>query len=254
MTLHTRYRIGVLVVTAGLAISVPGGAQSPRTILDQRPFEIEVVDGYSLRSDGGGVYRDGEGGVGAFGQNSLTLCSDGRRCTTFPESAPTTATARTLVLDLNSPVQTPGATARGIRRAEKANFGAFWEQDRTARITVNGRESWAIKSPLDLPVGRTVMSERVEIRFFADGRQHILQFGPWTAGQYQANQGTLSGAGSTPASITRTSETRWVVRSGDGSLGRLWDNSDPAKPVDLGLYTFTFEVRYLALPQRAVQP
>jgi hypothetical protein len=131
-----------------------------------------------------------------------------------------------------------------VRPADKANFGAFWEQDTTTRATYNGREGWAIRSALDVPVGHTVVSHRVELRFFAEGHQHILQFGPWTAGQFQPNQGALSGVGSTPATISRTSDTTWVVRSATRSVGRLWDNSDPAHPLDLGLYEFSFDVRY----------
>ena len=187
------WALGVVSV-AGAPIS--GAAQSSAAP-GARAFVIDVAAGRSLQSDGKGPYRDGEAGVGAFGLNAITLCSDGRRCSTLPETTPSTVTVRTLVLDLQRPVPGSGAVARGRVRAAKANFGAFWELDTTRRATNNGVEGWAIRSALDIPVGRTVVSQRVEIRFFVDGRQYILQFGPWTAGQFQTGQGRLSGVGST---------------------------------------------------------
>jgi hypothetical protein len=75
--------------------------------------------------------------------------------------------------------------------------------------------------------------------------QHILQFGPWTAGIYQGtNQIVFHGDGTTRGTITRVSETRWMVRSGAESIGRLWNNNDPSHPVDLGLYHFTYGAQY----------
>ena len=234
--------------TGYAAVAVPSAAQSSAAP-GARAFVIEILPGHWLRPDGRGVYRDGEAGVGAFGLFAITLCTDGRRCSTLPEAAPAAATARTLVLDLQDAVAGSGAVPRGVVTAVKANFGAFWEQDTTTRATYNGRQGWAIRSALDIPVGRTIFSERVEVRFFRDGRQYVVQFGPWTAGQFQPNQGRLSGDGTTRATIARTSDTTWVVRSGERGVGRLWDNSDPARPADLGLYAFTFEVRYTALPR-----
>ncbi|MEO5740656.1 MAG: nuclear transport factor 2 family protein [Vicinamibacterales bacterium] len=242
------------VVASVLACGVaPCAAQSSATP-GARPFAIEVVPGHSLQSTGRGVYRDGEDGVGAFGLFAITLCTDGRRCSTLPEDAPAPAAPRTLVLDLRNAVPGSGSVPRGVVTAAKANVGAFWEQDTTTRAMYNGRQGWAIRSALDIPIGRTVASQRIEIRFFADGKQYILQFGPWTAGQYQPNQGALSGDRTTTATISRPSDTTWVARSGDQSVGRLWDNSEPARPVNLGLYAFTFEVRYAVLSRGATSP
>ena len=109
---------------------------------------------------------------------------------------------------------------------------------------INGREGWVIRSVLDMKTESTIESERIEIRFFMKGAHHVLQFGPWTAGQYQTRQTGLTGDGSTSGTITRVSETRWKIQSGSGSVGRLWDNRDPAHPVDLGLYRFTYHVEF----------
>ena len=248
-TMHRVHRAYRLTISAIVFTAMPVAvtAQSSATP-GARAFVIEIVPGHSLESDTRGVYRDGEAGVGAFGLNAVTLCSDGRRCSTLPEIGSTPATARTVILDLRRALPNSGAAPRGRITPTKANFGAFWGLDTTRRAINNGIEGWAIRRALDIPVGQTVSSERVEIRFFLQERQHILQFGPWTAGQFQTGQGTLSGVGTTPATIARTSDSTWIVRSGDRSVGRLWDNHESAKPVDLGLYEFSFEVRYTALP------
>jgi hypothetical protein len=251
MCLTPAVRLQAIAIVLLLAVSVSGISAQSSAATGARAFTIEVVRGHSLQGDGKGRYRDGEHGVGAFGLFAITLCSDGRRCSTLPEAAPVTASARTLKLDLRSPVTASSAVSRGIVTAVKANFGAFWEQDTTTLAVYNGRQGWAIRSALDIPVGRTVVSERVELRFFANDKQYILQFGPWTAGKFQPNQGPLSGEGTTPGTISRTSDSTWVVKSGAQSVGRLWDNSDPSKPTDLGLYAFLFEVRYTALVRSA---
>ena len=216
-------------------------AQAPRV----RPsFAVEIPQGNSLTSDGMGPYRDGEEGLIATGNFAVSLCTDQRTCTTYPEQEPADSAQRALILDLRSPVLSSNAKDRGTVRAAAANFGAFWGQDKTKRAVINGREGWIIRSVLDMKIGTTIQSERIEIRFFMNGAQHVLQFGPWTAGQYQTNQGGLTGDGSTPGTITRLSETSWRVQSGSDSLGRLWDNRDPAHPVDLGLYRFSYRAEF----------
>ncbi len=219
-------------VLLSLFLSI-GFAQSPPTRV--RPtFTVEVSPGYSLRPDNGSSYRDGESGVSATGNVAIALCTDRRTCTTLPERVPDEPSQRALVLDLASPVLNSGAKNLGAVRATAANFGVFWEQDKTQREVVNGRDGWVIRTVLDMSIGSTVESERIEIRFFLNSTQHVLQFGPWTAGQYQTNQVGLTGDGTTRGTITRASETIWRVQSGAASLGRLWDNRDPAHPVDLG--------------------
>ena len=243
----------LVMLGAWVSATVPhyGGAQPTPT----RPkFGIEIMPGHSLAGDGHGPYRDGEAGVAAHGQFALALCTNAERCSTLPEVAPRAASSRTLVLDLRRPVSASRSIPRGRSPAEQANFGAFWEQDTTARATYNGHDGWVMRSALDIPVGRTVTSQRVEIRFFREGTQYILQFGPWTAGQYQGDQGRLTGEGSTPATISRLSESTWVVSSAERSVGRLWDNRDPARPANLGLYEFTFEVRFTALSPGPTRP
>lgn len=210
----------------------------------RRAFDVDIAPGNSLLSDERGAYRDQRDRVLAFGLYAITLCTDQRTCTTLPDSLPADRSSRELILNLEAPVAGSGAVSRGKVRSSAANFGAFWGQDTTRRTKYGDRDGWVIRSALDIPVGATITSERVEIRFFDDGEQHILQFGAWVAGQYQSSQGRLTGDGTIAATITRSSDSVWVVRSSAGSIGRLWTNRDSRNPVDLGLYHFSFHVRY----------
>jgi hypothetical protein len=238
--------IGVLALSAALG-STALAQHSGR-------FAVEVLDGESLQSDGKGPYVDARGLVGTVAVNGIALCMHYRICGTLPERPPATESDRALGLDLRHPVAGSGAQDLGLVRATASNFGALWEQDSTRLSTDNatGQPRPVIRPVLSVPVGRTVVSQRVEIRFFLDGVQHILQFGPWVAGQYQTQQGRYTGDGTTRGTIAHPSATEWVVRSGAGSLGRLWDNHDPAHPKDLGLYRFTYAVRFRDLPPPTV--
>lgn len=214
---------------------------------DQQPYRQLLADipmsGFSLRSDGRGTYRaEDSTSLVVEGHYGLALCMDRTVCSTLPQAPLGKPGDRHIIIDLSRPIAQTGAIGRGLVTSANANFGAFWGQDTTRRAAYGQRTGWVIRSLLNLPADSTIRSERVELRFFLDGAQHVLQFGPWVAGQYQPRQGPFHGDGSTRASITRTPTDRWIIRSGPNAIGRLWDNSDPAHPRDLGLYSFTFEV------------
>jgi hypothetical protein len=119
-----------LVVSVALLglLAVPWTlAQAPRV----RPsFAVEIPRGNSLMSDGVGPYRDGEKGLIATGNLAVSLCTDQRTCTTYPEHEPEDPAQRALILDLRSPVLSSNAKDRGTVRAAAANFGAFWVRTR----------------------------------------------------------------------------------------------------------------------------
>lgn len=207
-------------------------------------FTAGILPGNSLRPDASGPYPHGDSGVVAVSNIGIILCTDQRSCSTLPERAQPSPAKRALVLDLGSPIANSGAKALGVLHAPGASFCAFWKQDEQRRVANNGREGPMIRIVSDIGVGESVGSERIEIRFFLNGRQYILQFGPWTAGQYQGSQGTFNGEGTSAGRITRVTETKWRITSGRDSVGRLWDNDDSAHPVDLGLYRFSFSVDF----------
>jgi len=233
-----------LVLVAAL---ITLGAQTSVFAQDQQPSRQMAADipvsGFSLRSDGIGAYRaDSTNSLVVEGHYGIALCMARSVCSTLPESPPSKPGDRSVFLDLSHPVAGSGAVDRGVIRSANANFGAFWGQDTTRKATYNGRLGWGIRSLLDLPIDSTIRSERVELRFFIDGAQHVLQFGPWVAGQYQPRQGPFHGNGTSRGLVSHTARDRWVIRSRPSSIGRLWDNSDPTHPRDLGLYSFTYEV------------
>jgi hypothetical protein len=188
-----RYILASMLLAAA---SVPPAALKAQT----REFSSVIVEeGHSLRPDERTPYRSGQQFVRAFGNLGFTLCTEASVCTTLPEKDPPIEGRRWLSLDLSNPVPGSGAVARGVLRAYGGGFGVFWMQDTTRRTTVNGREGWVIRSMVDIPVDSAVRSHRVAIGFFPGGKHHVLQFGPWTAGQYQGRDSTRSGKAATTA-------------------------------------------------------
>ena len=123
-----------------VSIALPGLLAVPR-VLAQAPrvrpsFAVEIPQGNSLMSDSMGPYRDGDEGSIATGNLAVSLCTDQRTCTTYPEHEPEDPAQRALILDLRSPVLSSNAKDRGTVRAAAANFGAFWGQDKTKRAVI----------------------------------------------------------------------------------------------------------------------
>ena len=237
-------RAGVATVESRISPQQPAESAGSRCPPAQQSFIADVRPGYSLAPDGVGPYAHGIEGVRAFAVYAITFCTDPRSCTTLPEGQPAAPSQRAVQIDLSAPVAGSGAKSLSVLRSTAANFGAFWGQDMKERTVYNGREGPVIRSVLDMPVGSTIESERIEIRFFLNDTQHILQFGPWTAGQYQDSQGGRHGEGTTRGTITRVSERTWRIRSGTDSVGRLWNNRDASSPVNFGLYRFSYEVQF----------
>jgi hypothetical protein len=228
---------------------------APRTIgeilrdarVPEPPMRLaEVRDsGQSLRSDGRGPYVSGFDGVVVGRGQGLNLFVQGcpseeqarRRCRNteakmIPFGGPP---RRSILVDLRQPVASSGATARGIVRDPEGIVRVFWRRDSTTReiFPVGGM---AVS-------GETQPVQRVQIEFVLDGRPHLLQFGPWAQGEFNDIAPVIKGNGTTAAAIRRPSSTEWIVTSGAGSVGRLWDMGDPRQPADRGLYRFTFSVR-----------
>lgn len=186
-----------------------------------------------ISDDGQGTYTHGVDGVESSLQNG------GARLYPWVPSSGTER--RTLLVDLSRPVDPLTQTAYGrIQRAD-SNFRVHWRTDNAAKT---------IYSILDIPVGTTVTSERVEASVMIDGRQHVLWFGTLDLAVCW-NAGGVHGRGTSAATVTRTSPTEWLVDLPVGSKGRLWDlrsrptettallgrtTDTPTEPVDRGLY------------------
>jgi hypothetical protein len=141
---------------------------------------------------------------------------------------------RALRFDLSRPVPGSGAVPRGVVLDSAGRFSVFWSHVPEKRVILN---------TVAVPVRDTVVTDRVEFWISAGGHQYVLQVGPWTMGHYSP-RGTFHGDGTTRAIVERPAFSRWIVRSGPNSVGRLWLVDDVQRPVDQGLYYFDFAVQF----------
>jgi hypothetical protein len=206
--------------------------QPQRWPSNERPVTVltaaSVSAGHSLRDDGKGAYAEGLGTPAVHsrvGPDHLRLCTQAGMCNAaaYGSGAPVPAAARVTMLDLGRPVEGSGARSLGTVRAGLTLLQSYWA-DQVAHPT-------ALALPLNVPVA----ADRTEIRFLLEGREHMLQFG-------RAVNGQLDGTGTTTGTITRLSDSEWVMRSDSSGLGRLWELGDDATPRNPGLYTFSYEV------------
>lgn len=163
-----------------------------------------------ISDDGRGGYTDGVDGV------QSTLANAGVRVYPFTPSSSTQQ--RTLKIDLSKPVDMRSQSNYGVIDRSDSNFRVHWKQDDTAKV---------ITGILEMPIGMTVKSQRVEASVMLDGRQHVLRFGNLDTGVCWTAIRT-TGEGTTEASVTRTSDTEWFLDLPPGSVGRLWDLKNTA--------------------------
>ena len=177
-----------------------------------------------LLDDGYAIYSDGVQHVMAnvFEAHNLFSCdtTTGKPC------------KRSLGIDLRSPVAP--APPLGLIRDLNSAFHTVWYLD------VNR----LMHSVQEIPVGQTVVSGRTELQFHLDGKVHLLVFGNgWAKGECSpTGSGGLVTGSATPAYIKRVSASEWTVVSSPGSLGKLFDYSDTAAPVEKGSYYLNFAV------------
>jgi hypothetical protein len=178
----------------------------------------------NLRPDGLGAYWDGADTLRSYlGHNGVAY----NFYTYWPETCdePLPHKVRSVEIHLDSPE--PGAKNLGIVR------------DHSAMLHVFPQKGAALK---DMGVGEIIPARRVLLRFHQEGKIYFLRMGsetfvPPLPGGYME---ILPGQNTTTARITRESQTKWKITAAPGSLTRLsiWG----PKPVDLGLYRFSFEI------------
>jgi HEAT repeat protein len=211
------------------------------TVLD--PLHVRVVDGsYALKSDGLGVYAWGVDSVAVFRGSGfffmLSALGDGRG----PIGPTDSSFRRSLAFDLSSPVQASGARPRGTVTDNEAYIWIWYKRDPATDQVTTFRE---------LPVSdRPHSIERVEMHFRINGVLHELQMGPFVEGQGGATQWYtgVHGDGTSLAEIIHPAREQWIVRASSGSVARLWSFENRARPVDRGLYNFSFELQFHGMP------
>jgi hypothetical protein len=146
---------------------------------------------------------------------------------------------RSLLIDLSRPVPNGGATSLGLIRDNEAAVHMFYAHVHRKNILSMGT--------LD-PADTLFTSDRTEFQFRIDGAPHLLQMGEWVQGEFQGSNATpIHGEGTSSATISHPNVGSWTFSAPEGSKARLWDLSDPSKPIDRGLYYLPFRFRWYLL-------
>jgi hypothetical protein len=235
------------VVISGIIsamVACGAAAAAAQDVPHSRPFDLTIAGGRDLRPDGKGTYRTNAG----YGSIWIGLCGNAPWCSTRPEPGRQATKSRDLLLDLSHPVPNSGAIPRGVVRTSLARWLVFWRVDTIGMVRSEGVDYPTFMAAVDIPLDSTVPSDEVQIRFYGDSAEQMLQFGPGMARRTRWTVDGINGVGTVAASIAHLATSTWVVRSGEESVGRLWDISDSTKPVDRGLYRFSFEGRFDELP------
>jgi len=139
---------------------------------------------------------------------------------------------RKLVVNLSHPVRDGGGVPLGLitlsenKPPQSAALYAQWRTVDNTSQNLNG-----------IPIGQTVTAPQMNVWFYLNGRFHMLQMGPQPWGHCYAGRNLVTGAGTSSATISRSSATKWAVDLPAGSVGRLFDlHNTSAHAVDRGLY------------------
>ena len=216
---------------------------APRRGVSMIPARVDIDDrDAALRSDGLGTYVAGADSVKAFVSAALNLDlsgprGDGRAAgLAYIRKLP-----RTIAFDLSRPVAGSGARPLGVVKDNEAIIHVFWRHEHDKRMI-----SITTLDPGDVPVE----CERAEFEFRVGGRPYVLQMGEWTEAEFNRRAPKFNGAGTTQPHIWHLNADEWTVVAGPGSRARLWEMTDPAHPVDKGLYIFPFAATWAQMLPR----
>jgi hypothetical protein len=252
-TSFTKISPAIVLVIVGLSALKVAFAQTEATTAPlgkitagppRMPCAAIIHDGFSLTGDGLGVYQDNvaDSSVYQIGALSIVAWKHLDLLSNKPRPTAKGVSQRSMAFDLSRPVEGSGAIKLQATKDELARFHVFWRYDEAPSGTSIDKQYF----PRDIPIGTAVESDRVEMWVRLDGVQHVLQMGPWAMGRYTP-RAAINGGGTTRATITRETESSWRVKAPDRSLVRLWDYSDIQRPIDKGLYHFSFDVAFRKL-------
>jgi hypothetical protein len=221
------------------SLTVAQGTRGQAVYQDPNCYSMSAVveDGHALASDGKGPYAEGpDARVQARGGMSIWSWryTDNRGNKQDPSA--TAPKVRSLKFDLDHPVPNSAAQPLGIISDPIGRFHALWkrENNRLFNFTIT-------------PIGQSVQSDRIEMWVFTGGHQYVLQMGPWAMGEFSDRKG-VAVDGTSQATITRTSDSAWIISAPKGSIARLSLYDDTDKPQDKGLYYFDLTVKANKIP------
>lgn len=205
------------------------------------PLRAYIDDSGSMRSDGMGAYAWGVDSVAVFSAGGLFmhLGEDHERGPLGPNVS---QLRRSVVFDLSRPVQSSGAIPHRLIRENEAQIWIWYRRDPRTNEVISVRQ-------VDVSDSVHVV-ERVELRFRVNGVLHFLQMGPFVEGQGggEAWMTGVTGDGTTTAQLIHPANDVWIVTAPPGSIGRLWSFEDRAHAKDRGLYSFSFQIRFVGYP------
>lgn len=190
-------------------------------------FSVDPRSGH-LKADGFGDYRHDIDNVRSASTHSYSL--------RIQRKDNGDLSNRSLILDLREPILNSGAISQGIIRDSLAGFSVFYKIDTlaTPRLIYDFR---------DMPIGSAVNSPRTEIFIRIKGNLNVLHLGYWGLGDCNEADGKgmhIGKPGTSSVQVTRNSESEYTIEAAEGSIGRLWDISNPPFSIDKGLFKTDF--------------
>jgi hypothetical protein len=177
--------------------------------------------GYSIRSDGRGVYEGTSTNVFIPPVGLIA----GLVLLHAPVSDPS---VRFFTVDLDHPV--PGDIGRplGVIKVDGRFPGRFVPSGASAagELSAHANTDWDYRqhSLADVPVGGVVTVAQMAVDFYISGVLHLLQMGPQPYGHCKAAGTAVYGDGTTAGTVSHPDPDRWIVDLPPGSVGRLFEN------------------------------
>ena len=182
----------------------PEGCEFPGSNAVGPAVVADFSDGVS--SDGRGPYLEGTDGV-------IDSWTGQEGTLTIFDRADTVRHIRSFSMNLNKPVPGGGGLPLGV--PSSGSPSGF--------VTHRGMVGDTVQNFMNIPVGQTEKAAMMHIAFYITGRFHVLQMGPQPSGHCMGGNDAVHGTGTSAGTITRVSQTKWVMDLPAGSIGRLFD-------------------------------
>jgi hypothetical protein len=187
------------------------------------PLNMIVSSTGQMRNDGKGPYTTGVDYVGIWLEPSRWPRMSFDFCMDWPFKKPPTPT-RTVEHHLTAPVPGGGGSSLGVFTSPMGND-----------LVISKPMTVMVNTFTEMAVGSSVSPDSAEVRFCNSvcSEYYSLIFG---VGSVWYPELKINGAGTTNATVTRTSDTSWAIIFPAKSIGRLWKRSGTV--TDLGLYYY----------------
>jgi hypothetical protein len=187
------------------------------------PLSMVVSSTGQMRNDGKGLYSTGVDYVGIWLEPSRWPRMSFDFCMNWPfKKLP--ASTRTVEHHLTAPVPGGGGTSLGVFTSPMGND-----------LVISKPMTAGVNTFIDMAVGSSVSPDSAEVRFCNSvcSEYYSLIFGAESVWYPELK---INGAGTTKATVTRTSDTSWAIIFPAQSIGRLWKRSGTLTNLSLYYY------------------